>query len=129
MKTADGIRKGLEVCPSHNDCTGICPYEGTNMCRRFLMKDALAYIQQLESLLAQAERERDAAVRDMSKAVRENGVCIACKHDKPFDNNCEENDFDCVNCISPCMCKSCHIGSNYEWRGPCPENTQDPAKE
>ena len=129
MKTPDESKCGMECIRTNAERICVKPEKGQCPRCEQLVSECLARIRQLESRLAQAEKERDAAVRDMSKAVRENGVCIACKHDKPFDNNCEENDFDCVNCISPCMCKSCHIGSNYEWRGPCPENTPDPAKE
>lgn len=117
MKTPDEIKKGL-ACDTQR-CDG-CPYDEIIECGVAVQEDALAYIQQLESRLAQAERERDAAVRDMHKAV----VCDACKHDRPFNSNCK-NDFDCEYCKSPCMCQSCHLGSNYEWRGVCAENTME----
>ena len=126
MKMPDEIKKGLEYCHSAKPCAD-CSYDKRDFphCVRRLLGDALDGYKQLESLLAQAERERDAAVSDMRTEVKTNAVCIACKHDRPFDNNCEENDFDCANCKSPCMCQSCHLGSNYEWRGICAENSKE----
>ena len=128
MKTPEEIKKGLECCQTIV-CCGICPYhdigEIAAECTATLTGDAFELIKQLESSLAQVEKERDAAVSDMRTAVKTNAVCIACKHDRPFDNNCEENDFDCANCKSPCMCQSCHLGNNYEWRGICAENSKE----
>lgn len=88
----------------------------------------LRYIQQLESRLAQAERERDAAVADLKEATESGSVCTGCKHDTDFDRPCEQADFDCKQCIQPCKCKTCERNSNYEWRGPCPENTKEEPK-
>ena len=107
MKTPEEIKKGLEVCPSHNDCTGICPYEGTNMCIRFLMKEALAYIQQLESRLAQVERERDAAVNDCGRFP-----CQTCEE--------RENGDLCPMCVVKGSYRSLH-----QWRGVCAENSKE----
>lgn len=107
MKTPDEIKKGLEVCPSHNDCTGICPYEGTNMCIRFLMKEALAYIQQLESRLAQAEQDAKEMANDLD--------CSACTW-------CEYKDFDYTNEA----CKECRTyNEGFKLRGVCPENSKE----
>jgi hypothetical protein len=63
MKTPDEIKKGLfccwedgcATCPYDDDCTMEANFEQ-------LAKDSLDYINQLESRLAQVERERDAAV-------------------------------------------------------------------
>ena len=116
MKTPEEIKKGLEGCGGlDGDCEN-CPYdEQTIYCNDRLMRDALAYIQQLESRLAQAERERDAAVYDLSDS------CQKCKFvRKTFD-------------VSPC--EDCFqrdgkypwspmVRTKFEWRGVCPgENT------
>lgn len=89
MKTPDDIKKGLECCSiSHDYCGTECPYNcyANGSAKLSLLKDALAYIQQLEadneskqkrideleSLLAQAERERDALEE------RIHGECSVC---------------------------------------------------
>ena len=69
MKTPEKIKKGLECCSSGSGCDQ-CPCYDGSLCHGVENKgDALAYIQQLESSLAQAERERDAAVRAISDAM------------------------------------------------------------
>lgn len=55
MKTPDEIKKGLECCILETDDTSLvdhckaCPYQPTGLCFRTLLKDTLAYIQQLEA--------------------------------------------------------------------------------
>lgn len=55
MRTAEEIKKGLECCILETDDTSLvdhckaCPYQPTGLCFRTLLKDALAYIQQLEA--------------------------------------------------------------------------------
>lgn len=55
MKTPEEIKKGLECCILETDDTSLvdhcraCPYQPTGLCFRTLLKDALAYIQQLEA--------------------------------------------------------------------------------
>ena len=52
-KTSEEIKKGLECCDKGNACRGHCPYDGPENgikgCTGKLSRDALAYIQQLES--------------------------------------------------------------------------------
>lgn len=111
MKTPEVIKKGLEVCGVlDGDCEN-CPYDDglQILCVDRLRKDALAYILQLESILAQVERERDAAVT----ALDEIRHCDCCKHySKPGGEE---------------PCYSCDMlrKSNYEWRGVCPENSKE----
>lgn len=69
-------------------------------------------IQELESRLAQVERERDAAVADMHMAFRKCDVCCTCKYEDGESN-------DCMDCIGTC---------NWQWRGVCEENTKEEAK-
>ena len=141
MKTPDEIKKGLEVCKRHH-CDRGCIFAGTKMCYVTLHKDALAYIQQLESTvsqvskalcgkdnatfdellkaadqlkyrLAQAERERDAAVRDISIFCNTPEVC---KH----YHTCQTVKEDTFHgCFGPVDC------ADYEYRGPCTENTKE----
>lgn len=113
MKTPEEIKKGLWCCigDSSYHCDK-CPYEkGCKVAHDELFDDVLAYIQQLESKLAQAERERDAAVYDLA-AGRD---CPDCKH------------YEVPSFKQPC--RSCmrdtESKSKWEWRGPCPENTKE----
>jgi hypothetical protein len=71
-------------------------------------KDALAYIQQLESRLAQVEKERDAAIHDLHR------YCSTCKHDPRK----EFNKMPCKLCMDNKI-------DGYEWRGVCAENTEE----
>lgn len=80
-------------------------------------------IQQLESRLALAERERDAAVRDLEVADKLD--CEFCVHNRPTPG-CV---WDCEKCEKKCTCNLCRNNDKYAWRGPCPENTPDHAKE
>ncbi|MBR5874530.1 MAG: hypothetical protein IKY90_07360 [Oscillospiraceae bacterium] len=108
MKTPEEIKKGLYHCGTIDvSCTN-CPYDedchtqGDGYCS--VEDDALIYIQQLETRLAQVERERDAAVRDLAKAMSLDGVedCSFCKNiKKPYCDPCK-----------------------WEWRGVCKENTK-----
>ena len=116
-----------------------CAYKGNGLwCRNMLFKDASTYIQQLESTvsqvskalcgkenatldellqavdqlksrLAQAEMERDAAVRDLNC----NWKCAICKKfTRPVDK--------CPHY------RECGLSYMFwEWRGPCPENTKE----
>lgn len=107
-KTPEEIKKGMECCVGNTRECMQCPYPIGFECFEQPMKDAIAYIQQLESRLAQAERERDAAVNDCGKFL-----C----------NTCRYNGYAGV-------CYICHNvpgggRANYEWRGICPENTKE----
>ena len=109
MKTADEIKKGLEIavngCMTCDCCITDCPYdlechpmnEDTNVdMPKQMAADAIAYIQQLEArndtLIAKEvlfdemlaagakmERERDAAVEDLR------GRCFACANARPHE--------------------------------------------
>ena len=135
-KTPEDIKKNLGRCldrwaPVHfESCESDCPYhsEGT-LCKETLHLDVLTYIQQIEAELddeknkneilifdtdklmeeiAQAERERDAAVADLDKALTwdEASDCHFCKHRAEKRPECK-----------------------WEWRGPCPENAKEDANE
>lgn len=113
MKTPEEIKKGL-MCGSVF-CNIACPYWNDDSCTIKVSKDALAYIQQLESQNAellekikQLERERDAAVNDLSAGYR----CGSCT--RYFGNGGE--------CPGGSLCR---LGG-FEWRGPCEENTENP---
>lgn len=101
MKTPDEIKKGLETCSTKKPCTS-CPMweeckEASSL--KPLWDNALAYIQQLETKCHQLERERDAAVKDISMGSR----CTVCR--KFF-----KNDGDCSGGV---YC----VPLRFEWRG------------
>lgn len=127
MKPPEEIKKGL-LCDGNvlpHECEK-CAYGGHEFgCVDQIERDALAYIQKLESRLAQVERERDAAVQCLMEATKEGAVCTGCRHDLGIDGRCEEADFDCKQCKIPCMCKTCKKNSNYQWRGVCDDDTED----
>lgn len=79
-------------------------------------RDALYYIQQLESRLAQVERERDAAVFDLGVEKS----CYTCEYGDIYKSNGCNGDCNKCEKIS-CPCESCR----YKWRGVCEENTHD----
>ena len=110
MKTPDEIKSGLQHCaiPGADTCVD-CPYDDGHVdCAKYKNEDALAYIQQLESRLAQTEREREAAVRDAKLGT----TCDTCKH--------------VVNPPSTKPCIDCGTRFPFwEWRGVCPENAKE----
>ena len=89
-RTPEEIKEGLEYCVSESvlSCDE-CPYAGKPCDSMQMLKDALAYIQQLE-------RERDAAVSDLENNKR-----------------CET----CINYTPGYFCLGCKQGSNWQWRG------------
>ena len=106
MHTPDEIKKGLEYCVQLACPLEECPYYDAESCAQDKTYDALAYIQQLETerhqLLTKCERlerERDAAVADLSEVVTMLVLygrdCNYCKHRKNR------------------VCDNCH----FEWRG------------
>lgn len=113
-RSPEEIKKGLKCCVAKvkgltvKDCDVDCTYfhEGV-FCKNMLHGDAIRIIQQLESRLAQAERERDAAVMDLENVIELSAIvnldCEFCKHmDRP-------------------TCEEC----GWEWRGVCQANTKE----
>lgn len=89
------IKKGLECCKpvwvdNHwKTCDVKCPYieDVGGFCREQLMVDSIALIQRLEhswdelfETAKQLERERDAAVADMTELMQLAQFCRHCKH-------------------------------------------------
>lgn len=83
--------------------------DGLEVARDYMF-EAANVIDQLESRLAQAELERDAAVHDLAEGRN----CEDCKHyyDSVFNEPCS-------SCIEDEETKK-----NWQWRGICPE--EDP---
>lgn len=101
-RTPEEIKKGLECCMFDDEgmrnCDE-CPYINDGCIYDKLNKDALAYIQQLE-------RERDAAVKDMTELMHLGKFCRHCKHITD-DGECT-HDFDDTNGL---------LWNCWQWRG------------
>ena len=117
MKTPDEVKKGLEQCvkaeSGETGCGG-CPYVLSCVKEEdpdSIIADALAYIEQLESRLAQVERERDAAVKDIG---------ISCDYCAYADYHFGEA--PCITLEEYELGKLC---SGWKWRGVCAENTRE----
>ena len=120
-ETIEDIKKWLMCWAVTNtkECSGeceICEYDVGEKESVGMGGKSFAYIQQLESRLAQAERERDAAISELKNS------CYACRFvGKKFD------DSPCEECFqrggkhpwSPM------VRTKFEWRGVCPENTEE----
>lgn len=112
MKTPDDIKKGLAEAPhvkyvvddpSRDDVH----YERYGVAVGYILRDQIyIYITQLEQHLAQAERERDAAVADL-KLV---GCCGTCINNEG-------------GCTTKCYIVSGTL-TGWQWRGVCEENSK-----
>ena len=114
-KLIDDAMMAIKCC---NGVDGLncdsCPYlyDTETFCKS--TKNAKA-IEVIEQLIAE-----NVAMLETLKRMASSGVCIGCIHmdDEPaILEHCEDLDFDCEKCPSPCACHSCKEGSNYEWRG------------
>jgi hypothetical protein len=96
MKTPD-------VC---ENCTTACAYNstGTGSC--------YSYIKQLESRLAQVERERDVMKPIFIREMKKYG-CTTCEHYIPAAYTQE-----CLGCGNSEL-------KHWQWNGVCPENTKE----
>ncbi len=85
-----------------------------------LMSGMSGVIDLIDELMSEAERltaERDAAVRDMEKALADTDACNLCKHYEPNgkDSDCKIMHYDDYG-------MDLHGKCIFEWRGPCAEN-------
>lgn len=101
MRLPKDIKRALGCGTTFYSCKE-CAYNIDN-CGDEVEMDALKYIEQLESRLAQVEKERDAAIHDCAM-------------------------FPCQTCVDRehgDLCVTCRVEnyrrSNYEWRGVCEE--------
>lgn len=135
-RTPEETMKALECCNKLNSCHE-CPYNemsGNYSCLCEKNDDASALIQQLikqnralaeikesyEKVISRQERENAAMLETLKRMAHCGGVCVGCVHmdDEPtILAHCEDLDFDCEKCPSPCACHSCKEGSNYTWKG------------
>ena len=130
-RTPEEIMKGLTRCLSRGQegrCDKCPYYEILGLgCQSKLRNESIALIKQLAQSNAQLAigkamlaAENAAMLDTLKRMAHSGGVCIGCVHmdDEPtILEHCEDLDFDCEKCPSPCACHSCKEGSNYEWRG------------
>ena len=126
MKMPEEIKKGLrDCCPKYDgvhwvSCYDECPYKKSEgfWCRSVLHKDTLDYIAKLESRLAQVEREKDAALKDIAN------TCWSCANAKP--HQLSKFLYSCPHLKGKAGVRTqCE---NWEWRGVCPENSKEDEK-
>lgn len=101
MKTPEENKCGMECIRTNADRSCVKPEKGQCPRCKQLVDESLAYIQQLESRLAQVERERDAAVKIIEDATT------------------YLEDFGSVKFA---------LMQLKKWRGVCPENTKEDSK-
>ena len=101
MKPTEEIKCGMECI--RTNASRICIKPKNGQCPRCeqLVSESLGRIQQLESQLAQVERERDAAVKDLAVIK----FCALCEED---ENTQEYGSDRCHSCVNKC---------NWKWRG------------
>lgn len=61
----------------------------------------------IQKQLEQVKRERD-------DIARMEDDCPHCAHRNEHPADC---DFNCLSCETPCICRECYNGSNFEWSG------------
>ena len=117
MKTPDELSKGLgdlqRKLESIEQLESTVSQVSKALCGKenATLEEILQEVNQVKSRLAQAERERDAAVED----ARNGTMCDTCKHN---------NSKDYLN--KPCY--ECNEAFNcWEWLGVCPGNTKEAA--
>lgn len=110
MKTPEQALRGFVRCfsPFVELRCAFCPYLDMKDCKNVMIQDVYNHIQQLESRLAQVERERDAAVDDAKLGT----ACDTCWYNE-----------------NPSLSKPCtDCGGGFpmwQWRGVCAENTKE----
>lgn len=93
--------------------------DGLEVARDFMF-EAASMIEDLESRLAQVERERDAAVADLEKYKG----CGTCKfQDVQFECDDYQSCHECDN--ADCPCYGISVDNCWQWRGVCAENTEE----
>lgn len=120
MKTPEEIKKGLREAP-HVKYFADDPSSADGRDVRYgvvigyvLREEIVALIERL----AQVERERDAAVADLSNS------CQYCKFASTAVDEAQ-----CASCIKPknAWLFSPRVRTKFEWRGVCAENRKDDA--
>ena len=110
MKTPEEIKKDAETCMNHPhtySCNSCRLYGECHGIAEHIIKELYDLVVSYESRLAQVERERDAAVRDLEElTTRVSSLHLDCDYckdkEKPICNNCK-----------------------WEWRGVCAENSKE----
>lgn len=127
-KTPEEIKKGMTCCLTRWEgdylasCHTDCPYRNEGIwCRNVLMADIKEWNKRLESSLAQAERERDAAVVDITNSA----PCFACWHFIRNSGACKGGKRCCDEQFRAEIGATEYDGPEWKWRGVCAENTKE----
>ena len=107
MKTPEEIKCGMECIRTNAERICVKPEKGQCPRCEQLVGEALVRIRQLEQRLAQVERERDAAAKEMRMAFGMASVCRSCKY----------------NDVDELVCLDCKCGDLWRWRGIVEENS------
>lgn len=113
-KTPEEIKADAATCltrPQKSECNRFALYKECAGDCRYVIKELYDLVLYYESSLAQAEREKDAAVHDLAEGRN----CADCKHyyESVFNEPCS-------SCIEDTETKK-----NWQWRGVCTENTKE----
>ena len=87
-------------CDEHNACAA-----------QELIIKAADLITSLRTQLADSKRREQAAVEALKRGA---DACDICKH----NGSQADCDVECDTCELICACKDCHMGANFEMRGP-----------
>lgn len=121
MKTLEEIKADAATCltrPKHSACNRLALY---NECKG----DCGYIIKELYDLVLQLQQERDAAVHDLT----ETGPCFACRHSKSNGGDCSGWNACALAMTKASIVGEVYTGNKFEWRGLCPENTNQQQEE
>ena len=124
MKTPEEIKADAAKCltlPPKAVCNRLELYKDCGGDCRYVIKELYDLVLQLESSLAQAERERDAAVADL----KDSAPCFACHHFQRNMGQCKGGRRCIDEYFRSLVGKTEYDGSEWHWRGVCPENTKE----
>lgn len=76
MKTPEEIKNGLGLCSkAHSNICGKCPYNcDSARCIRYMVKDALAYIQRLEQRIVEVNKTSPRWISVKEREPEHNGI-------------------------------------------------------
>ena len=122
MKTPDESKCGMECIRTNVERLCIKPEKGQCPRCKQLVDDSIAYIQQLESRLAQVELERDGMAEFIKNIdpLSFSIIPVACRCCKNFDGNYTKD-----KCA---FCQTYGTNANWQWRGVREENTKEEEK-
>ncbi len=135
MKTLEEIKAEAATCltrPRHSACNRLALYNECKGDCGYIIKELYDLVLQLESTnheqfekIELLQREKDAAVHDLT----ESSPCFACKHLKHNGGECSGWNACLLAMTKASIVGVEYTGDKFEWRGPCPENTNQQQEE